>query len=160
MVDVQFIGAIWAMKHLCNAMVTSGGGSMINVSSLTAHNPSPGHAAYAGSKAGVEYITQIAAVEYGASNVRVNTISAHLIETPMTAGLFQMPLKMEALRQQTPLGRMGHVSDIANCALYLASEESGYVSGETIKVDGAASSQKLPSALEYELLEKARPDLV
>jgi NAD(P)-dependent dehydrogenase (short-subunit alcohol dehydrogenase family) len=159
MVAVQFTGAIWAMKHLCNAMAATGGGSMINVSSLTAHNPSAGHAAYAGSKRGIEYVTQIAAVEYGEANVRVNAIAAHLIETPMTAALFGMPLRMEAIRQQTPLGRMGDVSDIANCALYLAGDESGYVSGETIKVDGAASSQKLPGQLEYSLLEKVRPDL-
>jgi NAD(P)-dependent dehydrogenase (short-subunit alcohol dehydrogenase family) len=159
MVDVQFVGAIWAMKHLCNAMAASGGGSMINVSSLTAHNPSPGHAAYAGSKAGIEYVTRIAAVEYGAGNVRVNTIAAHLIETPMTAGLFQDRIKLEAVRQQTPLGRMGDVRDIANCALYLASDEGAYVSGETINVDGAASSQKLPSTAEYDMIEQTRPDL-
>lgn len=159
MVNVQFIGGIWAIKHLCNAMAASGGGSMINVSSLTAQNPSAGHAAYAGSKKGIEYITKIAAVEYGASNVRINTIAAHLIETPMTAGLFQMPVKLEAIIQQTPLGRMGDVSDIANCALYLASDEAGYVSGETIKVDGGASTQKLPGAAEYALIEQTRPDL-
>jgi 3-oxoacyl-[acyl-carrier protein] reductase len=159
MVDVQFIGGVWAMKHLCNAMAASGGGSMINVSSLTAQNPSAGHAAYAGSKKGIEYITKIAAVEYGPDNVRVNAIAAHLIETPMTEGLFQMPVRIEAIVQQTPLGRMGHVSDIANCALYLASDEAGYVSGEIIKVDGAASTQKLPGPVEYALIEQTRPDL-
>jgi len=159
MVDVQFIGGVWAIKHLCNAMAASGGGSMISVSSLTAQNPGGGHAAYAGSKKAIEYITQIAAVEYGAANVRVNAIAAHLIETPMTAGLFEVPLRLEAMIQQTPLGRMGHVSDIANCALYLGSDEAGYVSGEIIKVDGAASTQKLPGPIEYAQLRETRPDL-
>ena len=159
MVDVQFTGAVWAIKHFCNAMVATGGGSMISISSLTAHNPSVGHAAYAGAKAGLEYVTRIAAVEYGPSNVRVNTVAAHMIETPMTRAIFDSALVVEAVRLQTPLGRLGDVSDIANCALYLASDESGYVSGETIRVDGAANTQKLPGDAEYSMLATVRPEL-
>ncbi len=160
MIDVQFTGAVWFIRAMANAMADGAGGSVISVSSLTAQNPSAGQAAYAGSKKGIEYITEIAAVEYGADNVRVNTIAPHLIETPMTAGIFQNPLIIEAVRRQTPLGRMGHVDDIANAALFLASDESAYISGQTICVDGAASTQKLPTSDDYELLAKDRPDLV
>jgi len=160
MIDVQLTGAVWFIRAMANAMADGAGGSVISVSSLTAQNPSAGQAAYAGSKKGIEYITEIAAVEYGADNVRVNTIAPHLIETPMTAGIFQNPLVIEAVRRQTPLGRMGHVDDIANAALFLASDESAYISGQTICVDGAASTQKLPTSDDYELLAKDRPDLV
>jgi 3-oxoacyl-[acyl-carrier protein] reductase len=160
MVNVQFNGAVYFIRAMGNAMAASGGGSIISTSSLTAQNPSSGHAAYAGAKKGLEYVTQIAAVEYGGEGVRVNAIAAHLIETPMTEHIFQRPLLIEAVKNQTPMGFMGHVDDIANCALFLASEQSRYISGETIRVDGAAHTQKLPTQLDYELLATARPDLV
>lgn len=160
MVDVQFNGALYFLRHCCNAMADNGGGSMINVSSTTAHRPVASHIAYASAKAGIEYATQVAALEYGPDQVRVNCIAPHLIETEMTAEIFQHKLPIEAVRRQTPLGRMGTPTDIANCALFLASEESSYISGQTIVVDGANSTQKLPTAAEYEDLAKLRPDLL
>lgn len=160
MVHTQLIGAIYAIKHLANAMRGSGGGSVVSISSLTAQNPVSGQAAYAGSKAGLEYVTKIAAVEYGPANVRVNCVAAHLIETPMTEGIFQIPLVVEAMRMQTPIGRMGGVDDIANALLYLASDEASYVSGETIRVDGGAHTQKLPSDFDYAMLARTRPELL
>ena len=160
MVDVQLTGAVWFIRAMAGAMAETGGGSIISTSSLTAQNPSAGQAAYAGSKKAIEYITEIAGLEYGAQNIRVNCIAAALIETPMTEAIFEMGLVIEGVRQQTPLGRMGHVDDIANAALFLASDEAGYISGQTICVDGGASSQKLPTKNDYALLAQARPDLV
>jgi len=163
MVRVQLTGAIYFIRAMGNAMSKNPdgtGGSIISTSSLTAQNPGKGLAAYAASKAGLEYATQIAALEYGPDGVRVNCIAAHLIETPMTADHFKNKLAIQAIENQTPLGRMGHVDDIANAALFLASDEAGYISGETLRVDGAAHTQKLPTALDYELLAKANPDLL
>lgn len=160
MVDVQFIGAIAVIRHAANAMAERGGGSIVSVSSLTAHAPSIGQAAYAGSKAGLEYVTRIAAVEYGADNVRVNCVAPHLIETPMTSRIFQNKLVIEAVRLQTPLGRMGEIDDVANAVLFLASDEAAYISGQTLCVDGGASCQKLPSVHDYGMLAQLRPDLL
>ena len=160
MVDVQFNGAMYFMRHTCNAMAATGGGSMINVSSTTAHRPVAGHITYAAAKAGIEYATEVAALEYGPDQVRVNCIAPHLIETEMTEEIFKHRLPIEAIKHQTPLGRMGSPMDIANCALFLASDEAGYISGQTIVVDGANSTQKLPTARDYELLAQARPDLL
>ncbi len=160
MVDVQLLAAVWFIRAMAEAMSAGSGGSIISTSSLTAHNPSAGQVAYAASKKGLEYASEIAAVEYGAAAVRVNCIAAHLIETPMTAGIFENRLIIEAVRQQTPLGRMGSVDDIANTALFLASDESAYISGQTIRVDGAASTQKLPTANDYGLVAAANPDLL
>ena len=78
----------------------------------------------------------------------------------MTERIFENQLVIEAARLQTPLGRMGSVEDIANAVLFLASEESSYISGQTIVVDGAASTQKLPSAFDIEYLASARPELL
>lgn len=163
MVKVQLTGALYFIRAMGNAMADHAdtpGGSIISTSSLTAQNPGRGLAAYASSKAGLEYATKIAALEYGPNGVRVNCIAAHLIETPMTAGHFKNKLAIQAIENQTPLGRMGHVDDIANAALFLASDESGYISGETIRVDGAAHTQKLPTVLDYGLLATARPELL
>jgi NAD(P)-dependent dehydrogenase (short-subunit alcohol dehydrogenase family) len=160
MVDVQLVAAIWFIRAMAEAMRAGGGGSIISTSSLTAQNPSAGQVAYAASKKGLEYATEIAAVEYGPVNVRVNCIAAHLIETPMTAEIFENKLVVEAVKQQTPMGRMGTVDDIANAALFLASDEANYISGQTLCVDGAASTQKLPTANDYALVAKANPNLL
>ncbi|MBC95576.1 hypothetical protein CL649_01740 [bacterium] len=159
MVNVQFNGAIYFLRFMCNAMADSGGGSAILCSSLTAHNPNVGRVGYAGSKAGIEYVAKLAAVEYGHDQVRVNCIAPHVIETEMTSDIFKVPFAVETVRLQTPVKRMGHVDDVANCALFLAGNESSYVNGETIRVDGGAHTQKLPSDIDYALLGLARPEL-
>lgn len=160
MIEVQFTGAMYFMRHMANAMADHGGGSLINISSTTAHNPVVGHIAYAASKAGIEYATRVAALEYGPQQVRINCIAPHLIETEMTAAIFARKLPIEAIKLQTPLGRMGTPTDIANCALFLASDESNYVSGQIIVVDGGNTTQKLPTARDYEMLGRLRPELL
>ena len=161
MVNVQFNGAIYFLRFMCNAMALGGGGSAVLCSSLTAQSPAIGRVGYAGSKAGIEYVAKIAAVEYGDDQVRVNCIAPHVIETDMTAEAFteENRLAIEAVRLQTPAKRMGHVDDVANCALYLVSDESNYVNGETIRIDGGAHTQKLPSDWDYAFLGVVRPDL-
>jgi len=147
---VQIHGAMYCMRHAGNAMRAAGnGGSFVTISSVTAHNPSPGLAEYASAKAGVEYATQIAAVEYGDAEVRFNTIAASLIETPMTAGIFAFEPMIQAVRELTPLGRMGSSQDIANAALYLCSDLGSYVTGQTLHVDGGSSLLALPTAQIY-----------
>ena len=159
MVDVQLVGAMFAMRHCCNAMADSGGGAFVSMSSLTAHNPMGGLAAYASAKAGLEYATQIAAVEYGPEKVRVNAVGAHLIETPMTAGHFQNPMLHEVMNRETPMGFPGTVDDIAKATLFLCSDDAAYISGQTLMVDGAASTQRLPRPQDFLDLAQLRPDL-
>lgn len=160
MIDVQFTGALYFMRHMCNAMAARDGGSLINISSTTAHRPVIGHIAYAASKAGIEYATQVAALDYGPDQVRVNCIAPHLIETEMTKEIFERDLAIEAIKLQTPLRRMGTPDDIANCAVFLASDEANYITGQVVVVDGGNSTQKLPSSWDYDMLAEVRPDLV
>ncbi len=147
--DVQITGALYVMRHCCNAMADHGGGSFVTISSLTAHNPAIGLTAYASAKAGMEYATQIAAVEYGPQQVRVNAIASALIETPMTSRIFESPIAVQAVREMTPLGYMGHPDDIAKAALFFCSELASYVTGQTLCVDGGSSLMALPTPQMY-----------
>lgn len=149
MIAVQLTGAIAALRHLCGAMADSGGGAYLSVSSLTAHAPAAGQVGYGAAKAGLEYATRIAALEFGPKQVRINCIAPSLVETPMTSALFGMDVVVEAFRRQVPLGRMGTVDDIVGPMTFLVSDDARYVSGQTLLVDGAASTQKLPSAADY-----------
>lgn len=142
---VQFSGALYVMRHFGNAMAQSGGGVVLNLSSQTAHSPARGLTAYASAKAGIEYATKIAAVEYGDRGVRFNAIAAGLIETPMTAAIFSYPQAIEAVRELTPVGRMGHPDDIAAAALFLCSDDAAFITGQTLCVDGGASLLALPT---------------
>ncbi|MEM9033044.1 MAG: SDR family oxidoreductase [Actinomycetota bacterium] len=160
MIEVQLVGALFAMRHCCNAMADSGGGCFVSMSSLTAHNPSKGQIAYASAKSGLEYATKVAAVEYGPQQVRVNAIGAHLIETPMTAPYFQNQLLHEAMRRETPMGFPGTVEDIAKATLFLCSDDGSYVSGHVLMVDGAASTQRLPRDQDYADIATLNPDLL
>lgn len=142
---VQFTGALYVMRHFGTAMADTGGGVLLNLSSQTAHTPSRGLTAYASAKAGIEYATKIAAVEYGDRGVRFNAIAAGLIETPMTEGIFAFPQVIEAVRELTPLARMGHPDDIAAAALFLCSDDAAFITGQTLCVDGGASLLALPT---------------
>lgn len=146
---VQFTGAIYCMRHFGNSMATGGGGAFLSISSQTAHSPAVGLAAYGSSKAGVEYATKIAAVEYGPKNVRFNCIAAGLIETPMTSRIFQVKPAIQALQELTPLRRMGSSDDIAKAAFYFCSDEGAFVTGQTLCVDGGATLHGLPTAFHY-----------
>jgi NAD(P)-dependent dehydrogenase (short-subunit alcohol dehydrogenase family) len=147
---VQFTGALYCMRHFGNSMAASGGGSFLSISSQTAHSPTIGLAAYGSSKAGVEYATKIAAVEYGPKGVRFNCIAAGLIETPMTERIFKgAPAAIRALTELTPLRHTGTPEDIAKAAHYFCSDESSFVTGQTLSVDGGAVLHGLPTPFHY-----------
>jgi NAD(P)-dependent dehydrogenase (short-subunit alcohol dehydrogenase family) len=148
--DVQITGALYCMRHFGNAMADSGrGGAFCSISSLTAQNPARGLIAYASAKKGLEYATQIAAVEYGAQRVRFNCVAASLIETPMTAAIFTNTAAIQAQIEMTPLGRMGTPDDIAKAVLFLCSPMGDFITGQTVCVDGGASLLCLPTPQMY-----------
>lgn len=141
--EVSFVGALLFFKHAAAAM--KDGGSVITVSSLTARLPGPGHAVYAGARAGIDYAMRVAAVEYAAQGVRFNSIAAGLIETDMTAGLFQMPGVVEKFVDEIPVGRMGTLADMAETALWLADgNASGFINGQLIDLAGGQQMGHLP----------------
>jgi NAD(P)-dependent dehydrogenase (short-subunit alcohol dehydrogenase family) len=128
-----FLCAKYALPHL----VARGGGVVINVSSHGALQASPiGCADYAVAKGGLITLTYYLAVEYGAQNVRANCILPGPIPTDLNAPFLASPEGRAAAAQMIPLGRVGALSDVANAAVFLASDEATWITGATLRVDG------------------------
>lgn len=116
-------------------MVGQNSGNIINVTSMDAFRGTEGAAAYGASKAGVVSLTKTLALELAPYHIRVNSIAPGHIDTPGTSQ-WRPPEVEQQLRESIPLGRLGQSEDIATVALFLASEASAYMTGETILVDG------------------------
>jgi len=125
---------------LCRAaaehMAQQGGGVIINVTSVHEEIPSPGGAAYDAAKAGLRSVGRTLALELAPKNVRVNNIAPGMIATPMTAETLEDPEQAEQAKQQIPMRRPGRPEEVANVALFLASDDSSYVTGSSYFVDG------------------------
>jgi NAD(P)-dependent dehydrogenase (short-subunit alcohol dehydrogenase family) len=111
-------------------------GSIINIASIAGRRPLPGAADYCVSKAGVIMLTNVFATELATKNIRVNGIGPGFIETPMTASIRQSPEWIETVMQMTPMQRFGQAEEIANTAVFLASDESSYFTGQTLFPSG------------------------
>jgi NAD(P)-dependent dehydrogenase (short-subunit alcohol dehydrogenase family) len=143
---VNLKSAYLAMKHVIPVMVEQGGGSIINISSIASiRHVGISYVSYGTSKAAMNQMTRTTAVEFAPKHVRVNAILPGLMKTPMvehSAGLAQSYAKgdVEAMWRardaQVPMGHMGEAWDVANAALFLASDESRYITGIELVVDG------------------------
>ena len=140
-IDVNLKGVYLCAKHAIPAMIRGGGGSIINVSSLAGTRGSRSSHAYAMAKGGVISLTQSLAVTYGPQGIRANAIAPGAIDTPMVrnAGSLADPAGVQAMMTHLPLGRVGLPEDVARVALFLASDESAYVTGTVQIVDGGFS---------------------
>jgi NAD(P)-dependent dehydrogenase (short-subunit alcohol dehydrogenase family) len=149
-VDVCLKGVFLALRAESAAMVASGKrGAIINIASINAIVPAEGMAAYCAAKAGVAMLTRCAAMELGPRGIRVVGIGPGFIETPMTEYARQMDGVQQAYLDSIPLGRVGVPSDIADAAVFLASEEASWVSGTTIWVDGAEANKGYPELARF-----------
>ena len=137
--DINLRGTFLGMRTVADALIKAEKpGSIVNVSSVAGLQGVANHGVYSASKFGVTGITKSGAKEWGRYGIRVNSIHPGIIETPMTAEL--RAFTDDDIRQRTertiPLRRMGEAQDIANMALFLASDDSDYCSGQAFIVDG------------------------
>lgn len=133
-VDVNLTGVFNCAQAVVPAMVQQGSGRIINTSSVSGVYGNVGQTNYAATKAGVVGMTKTWAKELGRKGINVNAVAPGFIETGMTA---KVPDKvLEQMKLLVPLGRLGLPEDIANAYLFLASDESNYVNGTTLHVDG------------------------
>lgn len=134
--DVNVLGVLLATKAAVKGFGDRGG-NVINISSSATHVAMPGASVYTGTKGALDSITRVLAKELGPRNIRVNAINPGLVETEGTHAVGVMGTDMEAgLVGQTPLGRAGKPEDIAPVAVFLASDDGRWVTGETIAVAG------------------------
>ena len=132
--DVNLKGTFNGIKAVTRPMLKAKGGNIINLTSVVGISGNAGQANYSASKAGIIGLTKSAARELASRNIRVNAIAPGYIETEMTENLSD-DAKGKFL-QNIPLGKSGSCKDVANLALFLASEESNYITGQVINVDG------------------------
>ena len=140
---VNLVGPFLAIKHAAPAMKDAGGGSIICTASVAGIRAGAGGPAYSASKAGVIRLVEVAATQLAGSNVRVNAICPGLIETGMTKPLFDNARaagKEARIGHLNPMKRGGVPDEIANAALFLASDDSSYVNGHALVVDGGLSA--------------------
>ena len=133
--NVNLTGVFLCTKYALPLMLASGGGSIISVSS-TGGVLGLGNTAYGASKAGVINLMKNVAMQYGTQNIRANTIIPSITETPMILELFSDPAVRREWEEKTPVGRFGKPEEIAQLAIYLASDDSGYVTGTELFIDG------------------------
>ena len=133
---VNLSGVFHACRHAVPAMKRSGGGSIVNVSSVVALRPEPVYAAYTAAKGGVISLTLSIAEYYAPAGIRANVLLPGAIETAMTQEAFAVPEYRERALRHTPVGRLGRPEDLSRAALYLACDDSDFVTGAVLPVDG------------------------
>ena len=134
--DLNVFGLLLTTKEAV-AHMNGRGGSIINVSSIASKTPAPNSAVYSGTKGAVDVISRALALELAPRKIRVNSLSPGATETEGVRALQEFKNGFEELAiSRTPLGRMGTADDIAKAALFLASEDSGWVTGEELLVGG------------------------
>jgi 3-oxoacyl-[acyl-carrier protein] reductase len=134
--DINVLGLLQVTQEAAKHFSPKGG-SIINISSVVSQLSLPGSSVYAATKAAVDTITRVLAKELGGRRIRVNSINPGVIETEgtRTQGIIGSDFEKNVLAQ-TPLGRIGQPDDVAKVAVFLASEDSGWISGETILTAG------------------------
>lgn len=134
--EVNLMGYFWLSKFAAEAMQQSGGGKIINMASVTGINPGVFMGVYSVSKAGVLMMTKSLAQELGPYNIQVNAIAPGIIKTKFAEALWSNPDLLKQYTERTPAGRIGEPEDIVGAALYLASDESKYHTGDIFIIDG------------------------
>ena len=139
-INVNLKGAFLVMRAVIPEMIRNGGGSIINTSSTAGVRGAPNRAPYCASKGGVSLLTRNVAIDYARHNIRCNAICPGPVETGMTHPYYvdmrKNPGKWKKFLSQVPLRGLGDCDDVAYAALYLASDESKWVTGIDLLVDG------------------------
>ena len=134
--DVNLTGTMLAVKACVPAMLEKKSGSIETIASIAAKRPEAGPYAYAVSKAGVWMLTKSLAQDLAAAGVRVNAIGPGFVDTNMTKMFMEIEMVKQMVLQSVPMGRPAEPREIANAALFLASDESSYFTGEILHPDG------------------------
>ncbi len=137
-VDVNLKGVFYGLKFVVDKMLKTGGGVIVNTSSLGGLVGMPTLGAYSATKHAVIGLTKTIAGEYGRENIRINAIAPGTNETPMVKSFPKEAIK--AMAEEVPMGRLGQPHEVADVVCFLLSEESSYIHGASISIDGGAAA--------------------
>jgi NAD(P)-dependent dehydrogenase (short-subunit alcohol dehydrogenase family) len=137
MADVNLKGVLLACQAVAPAMRRAGRGRIVNISSIGADLALMNRGAYCATKAGVGQLTRCLALEWGPLGITVNAVGPGITETPLTRGYLEAdPARRQKMIDKVPLRRLGQPDDMAGAVLFLASDLAGYITGQTLYVDG------------------------
>jgi NAD(P)-dependent dehydrogenase (short-subunit alcohol dehydrogenase family) len=138
-VDINLKGTYLVSRHVLPTMLSQGSGSIVNIASVEGIEGFAGGSSYNASKGGVVLLTRNMAIDYARKGIRVNTICPGFVDTPLLRSIFDLEIMAEVkaeIVQAHQLGRFGQPLEIANAALFLASDEASFVTGVALPVDG------------------------
>jgi NAD(P)-dependent dehydrogenase (short-subunit alcohol dehydrogenase family) len=137
MIDVNLKGVLLACQAVAPVMRRAGRGRVVNITSIGADLALNNRGVYCATKAGVGQLTRCLALEWGPHGITVNAVGPGITETPLTRGYLEAdPVRRQTMIDKIPLRRLGQPDDMAGAVLFLASDLAGYVTGQTIYVDG------------------------
>jgi NAD(P)-dependent dehydrogenase (short-subunit alcohol dehydrogenase family) len=139
-ISINLSGVFYGMRYQIPALLASGGGSIVNVASILAKVGTKGSAAYVSAKHGVIGLTETAALEYAAQNIRINSIGPGYIMTPLLSKALDEPT-LKYLTGLHPMGRLGTSDEVAQLALFLNSDKASFITGAYYNVDGGYLAQ-------------------
>ena len=139
--NINAKGVFLGTKAAIPEMRRTGGGSIINISSIYGLVGSGGSSAYHASKGAVRLLTKSTAIQYASEGIRVNSVHPGIIDTPMTEAILADPERNQRWISGTPLGRRGEPEDVAYGVLFLASDESSFMTGSELVIDGGWTAQ-------------------
>lgn len=134
--EVNLFGLFHAMQRQIPIMLDQGGGTIVNIASVGGLVGSPGNGAYCASKHALIGLSRSAALETAASGIRINVVCPGIVDTQMTAPLLKDPATSEMLCAAIPAGRVAQADEIAECVVWLMSEQSTFITGAVVPVDG------------------------
>lgn len=137
---VNLSGVMYCMREQSEAMLKSGGGAIVNTSSINGLVGNPAQPGYTATKHGVVGLTRHGALRWAKAGIRVNAVCPGVIETPMTAPLTANPDMKKLLDSMTPMGRMGQAHEIASAVVWLCSDQASFVTGHALVIDGGATA--------------------
>ncbi len=140
---VNVLGAVKVIRHVINKLKQAESSSIVLYSTVAVKTGMNFHSSVSASKSALEGLAISLAAEFANSGIRVNTIAPSLTDTPLAANLLSSPEKRELSAKRHPLGRIGKAVDIASATLFLLSDESAWITGQVLHIDGGLSSLRI-----------------
>ena len=139
-IDTNLNGTYLCSRKAADIMKSAGGGSMVNISSIAGRQAAPTMGIYGIAKAGVEMLTKVLAVELAPFKIRVNAVAPGMVRTDFSRPIWSNEAVHDEIVRGIPLGRIAECMEIVHPVLFLASEAAGYITGQTVVIDGGATA--------------------